>query len=153
MEKSFVDVLAEFQGAAAQTTIEARDRFIPPQGDYHLQLCKKESKAATNQYGPYVQSNVTLKIVDPGEFQDREFTIVFLINKTKEGTMNYGGQNYVTLGGVLGGEPIADNNPVVADQLVGAACDRGDVIKARVFTTKKGYAGIEALSLESPIAA
>lgn len=153
MGKSFSDVLAGFCDAAKNTEIQTKDRFIPPQGEYHLQLCEKDSEAKTNQYGAYVQTNLKFKVLDPGDCQDREFTIVYLINTTKDGDLNFGGQNFVSLAGILAGEPIADNNPVVADAIVTDACSSGAVIRSRVFTTKKGYAGIEALSLETPIAA
>ena len=153
MAKSFSDVLAGFCDAAKKTTIQERDRSGPPNGEYHLQMVKKLSEAKTNQYGAYVQTNLGFKILDPGDLQDREFTVVFLINTTKEGDLNFGGQNFVQLAGILAGEPIADNNPVTADSVVTAACDKGDVIRCRVFTRKNGYTGIEALSLETPIAA
>lgn len=153
MAEDFTSVLAGFCDAAKRTEIKTRDHFIPPNGEYHLLMTKKESEPKTNQYGAYVQTNLTLKIMDPGELQDREFTIVFLINTTKEGELNFGGQNFVSLANILIGEVIEDNNPLVADSAVTGACDRGDVIKARVFTRKNGYAGMEALSLETPVTA
>jgi len=153
MAKDFASVLAGFCDAAKKTTIQDRDRSGPPNGEYHLQLVKKLSEAKTNQYGAYVQTNMGFKILDPGEQQDREFTVVFLINTTKEGDLNFGGQNFVSLASILAGDPIMDNNPVTADSVVAAACDKGDVIRARVFTRKNGYTGIEALSLETPIPA
>jgi len=151
MGKDFASVLAGFCDAAKRTTIQDRDRSGPPNGEYHLQMVKKNSEAKTNQYGAYVQTNMGFKVLDPGEQQDREFTVVFLINTTKEGDLNFGGQNFVQLAGILAGEPIMDNNPVTADFVVAAACDKGDVIRARVFQRKNGYTGLEALSLETPV--
>ena len=150
MAQDFSSVLAGFCDAAAKTEIKERDHFIPPTAEYHLLMIKKESETKSNQYGPYVQTNLALKIMDPGEFQDREFTVVFLINLTKDGELNFGGQNLVSLANILAGEVIEDNNPVTADAVIAGSCDKSDVIRARVFTTKKGYAGIQALSLETP---
>lgn len=152
MAEDFTSVLAGFCDAAAKTEIRERDHFIPPNAEYHLLMLKKESEPKTNQYGPYVQTNLTLRIMDPGELQDREFTIVYLINLTKDGELNFGGQNFVSLANILAGEIIEDNNPVTADAVVAGSCDKSDVIKARVFTRRNGYGGMEALSLETPTA-
>lgn len=152
MAQDFSSVLAGFCDAAKKTEIKERDYFVPPTGKYHLLMLKKESSTKTNDYGPYVQTDLTFKIMDPGELQDREFVITFLINTMKEGDLSYSGQNFVLLANVLAGEVIADNNLMTADAVVAGSCDKGDVIHARVFTTKKGYGGINALSLETPAA-
>jgi len=152
MSQDFSSVLAGFVGAASKTEIKEREGGLTlPTGEYHLELMSKTSEAKTNQYGPYVQTRIGMKVLDPGDFQDREKGFTYLINTTKDGELNFGGQDFVTLAGILAGEPIKGNNPVTADAIVTDAVSRHAVIRARVFTRKNGYQGFEALSLESPI--
>ena len=144
----FESVLGTFVDAARSTEIQEYEGGIPP-GDYSLQLKAKESVAKSNQYGPFVQTTVTFVVVSTGDYEAREFKIVYLINKMKDGQLSYGGQNLVSLAGILAGEPIEDNNPLTADQVVSSAVDSSTVISARVFKRKNGYMGVQALSLES----
>ena len=149
MSQDFSSVLAGFVDAARGTEIKDSGFFTPPPGEYHLQIVSKVSEAKSNQYGPFVQTKLTLRILDPGEFQGREFPMVYLINTDKNGQLNFGGQHYVTLAGILNGEPIEDNNPLTADAIVAASAGEA-VLKARLFKRKTGYLGMEPLSLETP---
>lgn len=153
MNASFSDVLAGFQGAAAKTKLDVGGGLRPAPGEYHLQLISVATEAKTNQYGPFVQSKLKFGIMDPGDLQGQEFTVVYLINLDKEGKLNYGGQNFVFLAGILAGEPIEGNDPLMSSSIIEAACTANAVIHARVFQTKKDFNGINPMSLETPIEA
>lgn len=162
MAQSFTDVLAKFSGAAARTEIKG-GRGEMPTGEFNLQLVSKKSEVKSNQFGPFVQTDVVFKVLDPGDFQDRNITMTYLINTSKpddkgEVKLSYGGQDYVSLASLLAGEPIQNNDPVVADSIVVSACEDSAVIRGRIFKRKanaqgKIYHGLEPLSLETPPAA
>ncbi len=148
----FSTVLAGFQGAAAKAKVDGGGRMRPTPGEYHLQFVDLKVESKTNQFGPFVQANLKLMIIDQGEFQNKDFTVVYLINLDKEGELNFGGKNLIFLAGILAGEPIADNDPVTSMTVIENACEGGQIVKARVFQTKKDYNGIDPMSLETPIA-
>ncbi len=148
----FSTVLAGFQGAAAASKCDGSGRMRPTPGEYHLQFIDLKVESKTNQFGPYVQANLKLMIVDAGEFQNKEFTVTYLINLDKEGALNFQGRNLIFLAGILAGEPIADNDPVTSMNVIENACTTSEIIKSRVFQTKKAYNGIDPMSLETPTA-
>jgi len=148
----FSTVLAGFQGAAAQAKCDGSGRMRPTPGEYHLQLTECKGEAKTNQFGSFVQVNLKLTILDQGEFQNKDFTVVYLVNLDKDGALNFGGKNLIFLAGILAGEPIGNNDPVTSVNVIENACKTNEIVKARVFQTKKDYNGIDPMSLETPTA-
>lgn len=147
MAQSFEDVLGTFVDAAASTELQESGRVSVPTGEYNLEVGEATFEPKTNQYGPYVMAKVKFSILDAGDLQGRGFGITFLVNTTKDGKLSFGGQDLVKLGNVLAGEPIQGNNPQTAASIIMGS--KGSVIRSRVFTTKKGYLGIDPMSLEA----
>lgn len=150
MGDKFLDVLAGFAGAAGQTTIE--DRGHPRlKGEYHLELKSAEFESDSNQYGPFVKATLGWNVCDPGDDQDTGVQTMYFINTTKDGKLSFGGQDIVRLAGIIAGEPIADNNPVQAVEIIRGAV--GSVIKGKCFPNKKGYQCFDPKSLEAAVGA
>lgn len=154
MSENFSSLLAGFQGAAAKAKCDGSGsgRLRPPPDDYHLQLVRLKVESKSNDIGPFVQATLTLSIIDQGKLHGKEFTVFYLINLDEDGDLNYHGENFIFLAGILAGEPIGNNDPVTSATVVEQSCAKGDIIRSRVFQTKKNYNGIDPMSLETPIA-
>jgi hypothetical protein len=150
-EQSFQDVLAGFIPAARDTEVGDGGYYIP-KGEKHLSLIAAEFEPGTNDYGAFVKATLGWTVNDIGEDEGREFTTVYFINLTKDGKLSFGGQDILRLAAVFAGEPIADNNPLSAAQVIEGSI--GAVIRAKCSARKNPKTGdeyprVRPLSLEA----
>lgn len=146
MSRDVMDVLGDMCDAAQQTTLGSGGGCpLPPKQEFHLELVSHDAEAGKNEYGSFVKAQIGFRCIEPGEFEDREWLQTYFINKTKDGKLSGGGQSYVKLANVLGGEEIEGNNPQEAKAVIEGSI--GSAVRVKTWENNKGYTQLDPLSL------